>query len=135
MKLQRQFRDGKCTHMRVVHTGKSPEQNFSQRLVAAGLAEGWLTLAGDTLSMKTDGEPLRYTVKRRPGYWCKSSGDAIPVSAVAWGMLMGGNGQLARAETLAWLASHGKPATDYDLTAAFECVLDPAQHAQHQVEA
>ena len=39
MKLQRQFAKGvdqPCTHVRVVHTGTTPEQNFSDRLVAAG---------------------------------------------------------------------------------------------------
>ena len=132
MKLQRQFTDGKCTHMRVIHTGTHPEQNFSQRLIAAGLGEGWVSLDGDTLTMKTDGEPLRYTIVRKPGYYCKSTGEPMPVSSVAWGLLMGGQGQMARAETLAWLTSRGKAGDDYDLTVAFECVIDGAQHARNR---
>lgn len=128
MKLQRQFTDGKCTHMRVIHTGIAPEQNFSTRLVATGLAEGWITIDGDELLMKTADEPLRYALKRKPGYYCKSTGEPIAVSTVAWGMLMSGQGQMANAEVRAWLISRGKDSADYDLTAAFECVLDAGQH-------
>lgn len=133
MKLQRQYANGACTHVRVIHSGISREQNFSQRLVGQAMADGWMERKGATLILRTDGEPLRYAIRREPGYYCKSTGAAIPVSTFAWGQFMAsGQGNLSRPEALAWLAAHGKAADDYEITTAFECTLDAAQHDQHR---
>lgn len=132
MKLQRQFTDGKCTHMAVIHTGASADQNFSQRLVAHGLAEGWLTRDGDHLLLKTEGEPLRYRIKREPGYYCRSTGERIDISVAAVAQLFAGHGLLSAAEANAWLVSRGKPAGDYEATWAYECELDAEQHARYR---
>ena len=82
MLLKRQYKkhaDGtlldppQVDHLDVKHTGTSPGQHFSTRLVAAGIAEGWLSIAGSQLTIKTDGEPLVYTVVRVPGkYPCST---------------------------------------------------------------
>jgi hypothetical protein len=136
MKLQRQYTDGACSHVRVVHTGTSPEQNFSTRLVDAGVAQGWVSVSGDRLLMKTDAAPLAYTVKRPPGYYCKSTDAPIPVSDAAWRILTRyAITDEARPEVLAWLAAQGKAADDYDLSLAWECVLDAAQHDAFKVGA
>lgn len=133
MKLKRHNTpDGKCTHVEVIHTGTSPEQNFSDRLVDAGVAEGWISISGDTLALKTDGEPLRYKLVRKPGYFCKSSGEPIPISLEAWLRFRLSNDSRARTEALAWLASHGKDSSDYEITTAYHCVLDARQHAKHR---
>lgn len=135
MKLQRQYSaDGKCcTHVVVHHTGTSPEQNFSDRLVDAAVREGWIVISGEQLQVKTDGEPLRYQLLRRPGYYCKSSGEPIPVGLEAWLRFRLANDSTgSRAEALAWLAAHGKAADDYDITTAYHGVLDAAQHARHR---
>jgi hypothetical protein len=136
MKLKRQFANGPdkpCTHMTVVHTGTHPEQNFSQRMVAHGLVEGWMRLDGGALYLKADGgEELRYVIRRSPGYYCKSSGEPIAVSAAAVAQLFAGHGKLAAAEAQAWLAAHGKAPGDYEATWAYECVLDDAQHARYR---
>lgn len=135
MKLQRQYTAGACTHVRVIHTGTNPEQNFSTRLVAAGVEQGWVIVSGDQLMMKTDAEPLRYTVKRSPGYYCRSSGEAIPVTPAAWRLVEKyGITDEARTEVVAWLLAHGKAGTDYELSLQYECVLDAAQHDAHKVE-
>ncbi len=133
MKLQRHYSDGKCTHVEVIHTGTSPEQNFSDRLVDAGLAEGWVSISGDTLALKTDREPLRYKLVRKPGYFCKSSSEPIPIGVEAWlRFRLANDSSRSRAEALAWLASHGKDSSDYDITTAYHCVLDAKQHAKHR---
>ena len=138
-----------CTHMEVKHTGTSPEQNFSDRMVEQGQKEGWLTIEGDVLSIKTAGEALRYKVLRTPGYFCKSTGEPIGISDRAWYKFrLGNDGTESRAQALAWLDAKLLPADDYDITTAYHCVLDAEQHekfksvsvggivrAAHEVEA
>jgi hypothetical protein len=76
MVLKRQYRkriDGSLqtppvvSHMEIKHTGQSPEQHFSTRLVAAGLAEGWLVIEGSTLTLKAQPQDLIYQIRRTPG--------------------------------------------------------------------
>lgn len=127
MLMQRQYdHAGKCTHVTVKHTGTSPEQNFSHRLVENGVADGWIEMGGSSLVIKTDGEPLRYEIKRTPGYYCSSTGERIPVSAMAWASQR--RGELASREAMFWLAKAGKAPTDYEVTNAYECVLAREQH-------
>lgn len=54
-------------HLEVKHTGTTAEQHFSTRLVAAGLAEGWLSIDGQTLTLKSEPDDLVYTILRVPG--------------------------------------------------------------------
>lgn len=119
------------THFGVVHTGTSPEQNFSDRMIDACVASGAVTISGDRLSIKTAADPLRYAIKRRPGYWCKSTGEPIPMSDRAWlKFRLANDSTESRAVALAWLAAKGLPADDYDITTAYHCVLDAVQHAK-----
>jgi hypothetical protein len=136
MKLQRQYTDGACSHVRVIHSGSTPEQNFSCRLVAAGVAQGWISISGNQLLMKTDAEPLRYHIKGRPGYYCRSSGESIPVTPAAWRLVERyGITEEARPELVVWLLAHGKAASDYRLSLQFDCVLDADQHNKHKAGA
>ena len=134
MYLQRHFAAGAdkpCTHVTVGHTGRAPEQKFSDRLLATALVEGWMRREGNNLVLKTqDGEDdLVYTVRREPGYYVKSTGARIPVSDFALARLWStGVGDLSRPEVVAWLAAHGLPANDYDLIKHFDCVLNAPQH-------
>lgn len=134
MLLKRQLDDqGRCTGVLVKHTGTTPEQNFSDRFVEAALADGWAVLSGDKLTLKADPEPLRYTVRRQPGYFCKSTGEPIPLSADAWlRFRLGGNSARSQAEARAWLAQKGLEANDYDITTAYHCVLDAGLHAKYR---
>lgn len=121
--------DGSVSHVEVKHTGTSPEQNFSHRLVEAGMADGWVTVEDDALTMKTDAEPLRYQLKRKPGYYCVSTGDRIPISDIAWTQACTrAEAILAPREARKWLAARGLAETDYEVTRAYECVLGADQH-------
>jgi hypothetical protein len=128
MLMQRKYaKDGvTVTHVLVKHTGVSAEQNFSHRLVEDGMAAGWIAITDDKLKMLAQPERLVYTLKREPGYYCISTGERIPVSARSWASA--NRGTLARAEAQAWLKSKRLKDTDYEVTNAYECVLDAGQH-------
>lgn len=132
MLMQRQFsKGGKCTHVIVKHTGIEPEQNFSHRLVEQAVAEGWMRIDGTVLTVKAEPEDLVYTLKRRPGYYCSTTGERIPISDLAMGRMRAtGIGDLTRQEALAWLASKGRAGGGYEVTNAYECVLGDEQHDQ-----
>lgn len=122
-----------CTHVKVIETGVSREQNFSRRMVFAGLSEGWISLSPGTLMMKAEPEDLEYEVVREPGYYCVSSGERIPVSQLAWEIfLQSGVGTQSSQEAKAWLASHGKAANDYEITMAYECLLREDLHDKYK---
>lgn len=132
------------TGVELRHTGTHAEQNFSVRLVTQGLAEGWMEIAGDTILVHTDVGPLRYSVKRAPGYYCAHDGKRIPISELAGQeRLRTGVGKLAAAEARAYLATQGyagKASPDpanpagYAVIDHYECVLDAAQHAKHRAK-
>lgn len=120
-----------CIGVRVLHTGSTAPQNFSMRLVEAGMEQGWVGIEGDVLTLRSQPEALTYKLKRTPGYYCKSSGERIPVSATAWARLLAtGVGKLSRAEALDWLATRGLQPDDYDLCVQYECELNAQQHAK-----
>jgi hypothetical protein len=152
MELKRHYEkdaDGKpvrVSHVSVVHTGTSPEQNFSGRLVDAGLADGWLAISGTRLTIKTDGEPLNYTITRPPGYYCCHDGKAITLSQRARDERLRDptHAKLAAAEARAYMEKHGflgKPSPDpqnpagYRVADHYECKLDAEQHAKFNVQA
>lgn len=130
------------TGVQLRHTGTHAEQNFSERLVSQAVAEGWMVLGEGTITVHTDAAPLRYTVRRAPGYWCCHDGKPIAISELAQReRLRTGVGRLAAAEARAYLAAHGfagKPSPDaanpagYQVLEHFECVLDAGQHAKYQ---
>lgn len=129
MELKRKYGPrGDVVGVEVRHTGANPEQNFSHRLIEQGMADGWVTMVGGTLRMKADPEDLVYDLLREPGYYCKSTGEQIPVSARAWGSL--NRGTLASIEARAWLRGKGLDERDYEVTNAYECVLSSEQHAK-----
>lgn len=128
MRLKRQYDKGRVTHMLVEHTGTSPEQNFADRLVEQGIDEGWIKVDGAALELRAEPELLQYQILRAPGYYCRSTGDRIPLSERALRRLATRQMDTPRAEALAWLASKGLDPTDYEVTLAYECVLDAGQH-------
>lgn len=128
MRLKRVYDKGRVTHVQVEQTGTSPQQNFSDRLVEEGVDHGWIAVSGTALTMKAEPESLRFTILRTPGYYCRSTGERIPLSERALRRLATRQMDAPRAEALAWLASKGLEPTDYEVTLAFECVLDAGQH-------
>lgn len=132
MRLKRQYHEGRVTHMLVQHTGTSPQQNFADRLVEQGIDEGWIAVSGMVLTLKAEPESLRYSIVRTPGYYCRSNGARIPLSERALRRLATRQMDAPRAEALAWLASQGLAADDYDVTLAYECELDAEQHERYR---
>jgi hypothetical protein len=71
---------GDCTnppplsHLEVKHTGTHPAQHFSTGLVAAGLAEGWMTIGPGKLILHGKPEDLVYTITRVPGEYRTKDG-------------------------------------------------------------
>lgn len=124
---------GHCTGVQVKHTGLKPQQNFSHRLVEQGILEGWIQIEGDTLTIRAEPEDLRYHLQRRPGYYCRSSRQRIPISETAWVRKRStGVGDISRREAQAWLAAHAKKLDDYEVTEAYECALETALHQKYR---
>ena len=116
----------------VRHTGIDAAQNFSTTLVAQAMAEGWMSIDGNVLTLHAANGDLRYTVKRTPGYYCCHNGAPMPISAAAYG-----DGALAAVEARQYLKANGfegvaspdpnNPA-GYERINWYECELDAAQH-------
>ena len=109
------------------HTGASPEQNFSRRLIDAGVAEGWITMSKGKIVMHTTDEDLEYAIVRMPGMYCCHC-DAKLVDDTS--------GASGRDHVQAMHG--GQPSPDannpagFRQTHAYECVLDEGQHAKWQ---
>lgn len=113
----------------VVHTGNAALQRFSHRFVQDGMAAGLVHIEGDRLTLVCEPMNLHYTVQRVPGYYCKSTGQRIPLSDMAMTEAMTRQvAILAPREARAWLLSYGLPATDYEAPKDFQCELDADQH-------
>jgi hypothetical protein len=135
MLLKRHYNaDGSVARLELKHTGTHPEQNFSTTLIAQWLGLGLATVSGDVLTLDTEPEPLRYTIVRKPGYYCCHSGKRLDLSPEAYG-----DPALAAIEARQYLKDAkllGKASPDannpagYRRTHAYECVLDEAQHAR-----
>lgn len=134
-----------CTHVVVKHTGTSPEQNFSSRLVAQAIGECWMSIDGDRLGILAEPEPLQYRIVRVPGTYCVHDGQRIPISDIARDeRARTGVGRLSAAEAQAYLAAHGfagKASPDpahpsgYQVIDHYECVLAAEQHARFKAGA
>lgn len=80
--------------LEVYHTGVSAKQNFSDRLIAQGIAEGWVSIGKGLLTVHAAPEDLTYKILRTPGYYCCHCGEQIvdagapsaPESAVTLGV-------------------------------------------------
>lgn len=62
------------SHIEIKHSGAHPAQRFSTGLVAAGLAEGWMTISKGQLIVHGQPEDLIYTIKRVPGEYRLTDG-------------------------------------------------------------
>lgn len=69
--LRNQYSDANdppaITHIEVKHCGD--RQNLNQGWVENGIAAGWLSIADGKISIRTDGEPLVFKIKRAPGHY------------------------------------------------------------------
>jgi len=106
----------------VRHTGVRAAQNFSTRLVAQGVADGWITIDGDTLTLRADPEDLVYTIVARPGFYCCHDGKAF---ADRDGALLYTQTYFGAEESPDQNHPHGWGRRNH-----YECVLDARQHAK-----
>lgn len=134
--------DGKPTtvsHLEVKHTGTHAEQNFSERLVNSGVAEGWITLGGGKLTIKAEPENLVYTILRGPGHYCCHCGQPITDAALlvdrepSGARIPRGLVHVIEAHGQAKSPDPSNP-SGYRKVNGYECVLDAAQHEKFKVK-
>ena len=134
MLLQRQYdKAGKVSGVRIKDTGSSPKQTWAARQVEQYMSEGWMALRGDQIVITAeDGDELVYDIVRRPGYYCASTGERIPISEPAMGQFMTqSEATLAPAEARAWLAER-KRGGGYEATHNYTCALDEGAHDKYR---
>lgn len=127
MKIKRNYKDGRCDYVDIIHTGVNPEQNFSTRLVAAALKEGWMEMKAGKIIIKAQPEDLVYTIVKDPGYYCCHDGEKMEDANMA----------------KAYIEKNfpGVPSPDksnplgYMKINHYACVLDTAQHEKYKVNA
>lgn len=111
--------------LRLLHTGVAAEQNFSVGLVTAGIEGGWISIDGDTLTLTTVEEALRYRIRRAPGRYCCHCQAQLPDDVA---------GALARLHVAQRHRGEASPdpanPAGYLMTNAYECELDAEQHAR-----
>jgi hypothetical protein len=122
-------RGPRLKHVEVKHTGTHAEQNFSHRIVAAGLAEGWISLGRGTLTLHAPAEDLLYAILRMPGRYCLHCDHYLADDGDRGVKL---REHVSRAHAGAVSPDPATPAGYVWLT-YYECRLDAAQHAKFKV--
>ena len=114
--LNNQYSDAhdlpQIAYIEVKHVGD--KQNLNQRFIDRGIAQGWLSIGDGKISIKTDGDPLVFTIVRVPGHYSCYTGEKL-------------NGQ---AEAMAHVATQDDDSPDkqhpagYKKLAYYECVTE-----------
>lgn len=135
MRLKRIFKrdeEGKLIeldHIVVEHTGIQEAQNFSTGLVVEALKAGWMELAKGKLILKAEPEDLKYTILREPGRYCLHCQAKLPDDE---------KGELAQIHVLTEHPGAASPdpssPAGYIKINAYECMLDPKQHARFKAK-
>lgn len=121
-------------YITVEHTGANPEQNFTEKLVRAGLREGFLSISGNKLTLQAQPEDLKYTIKRHPGYYCCHCGMELPDAGVMEtdedGKETGRTLGLVHVEEQHEGAESPDPSnpSGYQRLDHYECILNAEQH-------
>ncbi len=122
------IRPAEIAYISLAHTGVSPEQNFSTRLVTDCLQKGLMSISGDELTFNVHPEPLHYEILRSPGRYCCHCGEKLPNDT---------GGELARLHVASEHAGIPSPDTNnpagYVALNHFECRLNAEQHAKWRV--
>lgn len=116
--------DGKVDHFDVWHTGTRREQNFSRQLVEVGLAQGWILIEGERLTLRASPEYLVYRILRGPGYYCLHCGSALPSDLTG----QGARAHIAEVHRQASTSPDPQWPLGYRVSHAYECLLDEGQH-------
>jgi hypothetical protein len=117
------IRPPKIDYISLAHTGISPEQNFSVRLVTEYLQTGFMSISGDELFFYVHPETLHFEIIRRPGRYCLHCGEKLPDDT---------GGALARLHVAEKHTGVASPNPDnsagYVAINHFACVLNAEQH-------
>lgn len=115
------------SHIEIKHTGLHPEQNFSTRLVGAGIEEGWISVQDGKLIVHAEPEPLVYDIVAAPGRYSCFDGEKLPDDPEDKGTLA----RQALAHQYPGMTSPDPdhPAGYYKIN-YYECVLNAAQQEQ-----
>jgi len=113
----------KFSHILVIHTGHSAEQNFKRQRVEEGVTDGWISLSQGKLILHAKPEDLVYSIKNSPGHYCLHCKSQI---------MSGADGAMSRLHVSTSHKDIASPDPQwplgYRVTHAYECVLDAAQH-------
>jgi len=131
-RIYKEAREGETPELDYVslaHTGVSPEQNFSIKLVTEFLVAGIMEIVDDELFFHVHPEDLHYVIKRTPGRYCLHCGEKLSDDV---------SGQMARLHVAMKHAGVQSPSDNdpsgYVALNHFECVLNNKQHLKFGVK-
>lgn len=81
MLIRRIYKDGRCDYVEILRAGDT--QNFSTRLVAGALQEGWMEMINGKIIVKSQPENLVYKIVKEPGYYCCHDGKKLEDAIMA----------------------------------------------------
>lgn len=125
MKIKRNYKDGRCTHVDIIHTGIQQKQNFSTRLVAAALQEGWMKMKDGKIILKASPEDLVYSIVKEPGYYCCHDGKKLDDANMAKSYVEQNFPEIPSPDPANPLG--------YMKINHYECVLDKEQHDRYKI--
>lgn len=123
--------------VRVIHTGTSAEQTFSERLVRAGVAEGFMTLGKGKLILHTveDQPDLEYSIRRTPGWYCCHCGQALESANAEFAPGVSYGTQHVVTQHPGIKSPDSENPSGYERLNGYETVLDEALHAKFNAQA
>lgn len=123
--------------VKVVHTGVSREQNFSERLVRAGVAEGFMTLGQGKLILHTvEGQPdLEYKILRAPGWYCCHCGQSLENANAEFAPGVSYGTQHVLTQHPEMESPDRENPSGYERLNGYETALDEAQHEKFNYQA
>jgi len=131
-RIYKEAREGETPeldYISLAHTGVSPEQNFSVKLVTEGLGMGIMEIVEDELIFHVHPEDLHFAIKRTPGRYCLHCGEKLTDDV---------GGQMARLHIAMKHAGVPSPSASdpsgYVALNHFECVLNDEQHEKYRVK-
>jgi len=117
------------SHVAVLHTGWTKQQNFSGGLVQAALSEKWMTIGKGQITLHVQPEDLVYTIVRVPGRYCCHCKEKLVDDT---------SGQMARAHVASAHEGDVSPDTQhpagYVMLNHYECELAQEQHDKWRVK-
>ena len=77
MKLKRLYKDGKVSGIQIKRFPTNGRQHLSEKIVAKGIAEGWLSINDETVTIHDQVGDLDMNILRKPGRYCCHCGEKL----------------------------------------------------------